>query len=327
MKYDYDIDFINLIPRPSIEEYNLLRKNILREGCRDPLIIWTETLSNGEPGRTILLDGYTRYEICKKNRIQFTTREIKLKDRNEAKIWVIQNQLGRRNLTSYQRGKLTLELKSMIQEKAKEKQRESGGAVRQKSDKPVVDTKKELAKIAGVSHDTIHKVEVIENEAPPEVKEAAEKGKISINKAYQKTRESKEWVVPKNKKMPPPSLGMQFARMAIRDLEQITDDDTEREQAFTYVEKWVNNITFPCYLKRREREAEEAERIEKEISTLLEKDEQDLTEEEKTRVDSYLKEVSPYHLHKEKFENCENAWRNLSKKQKEEFAKRYLERR
>ena len=57
----------------------------------------------------------------------------------------------------------------MLTEKAKEKQSEAGGAVRQKSDKAVVDTKKELAKVAGVSHDTIHKVEVIENSGDKEL--------------------------------------------------------------------------------------------------------------------------------------------------------------
>jgi len=43
----------------------------------------------------------------------------------------------------------------------------------QKSDEPIteVNTKKELAKIAGVSHDTIAKVEVIEREAALEVME------------------------------------------------------------------------------------------------------------------------------------------------------------
>lgn len=34
-----------------------------------------------------------------------------------------------------------------------------------------IDTKKELAKIAGVSHDTIHKVKTIEQKAPEEVKQ------------------------------------------------------------------------------------------------------------------------------------------------------------
>lgn len=63
--------------------------------------------------------------------------------------------------TQYDRSVLALRLKPVIAEKAKEKQVEAGGAVRQKSDKAVIDTKKELANIAGVSHDTIHKVEAI----------------------------------------------------------------------------------------------------------------------------------------------------------------------
>ena len=37
-----------------------------------------------------------------------------------------------------------------------------------------------------------------------------------------------------------PSNGMQFARMAILDLEQITDDDTERVDAFEFVKEWIN---------------------------------------------------------------------------------------
>ena len=64
-----------------------------------------------------------------------------------------------------------LELEPLIAEKAKEKQREAGGAVRQISDKAVIDTKRELATIAGVSHDTIAKVKTIELKATPEVKE------------------------------------------------------------------------------------------------------------------------------------------------------------
>lgn len=51
--------------------------------------------------------------------------------------------------------------KPVIAEKAKEKQAEAGGAVRQKSDKAVIDTKKELAKVADVSHDTIQKAGAI----------------------------------------------------------------------------------------------------------------------------------------------------------------------
>lgn len=37
-----------------------------------------------------------------------------------------------------------------------------------------------------------------------------------------------------------PCNGMQFARMAVLDLEQITDDDTERVEAFEFVKEWIN---------------------------------------------------------------------------------------
>ena len=67
---------------------------------------------------------------------------------------------------------LALKIKPVIAAKAKKKQIEAGGAVRQKSDKAVVDTKKELAKLAGVSHDTIAKVEKLVDNATPEIKQA-----------------------------------------------------------------------------------------------------------------------------------------------------------
>jgi hypothetical protein len=38
----------------------------------------------------------------------------------------------------------------------------------------------------------------------------------------------------------PPSNGMQFARMAIMDLEQIRPDDVERAEAFTLVREWID---------------------------------------------------------------------------------------
>lgn len=79
---------------------------------------------------------------------------------------------------AYDRSLLALKLKPVIAEKAKESQG-ARNDICQKSDKSI-DTKKELANIAGVSHDTIHKVEAIEAKAAPEVKEQLRKGDISI---------------------------------------------------------------------------------------------------------------------------------------------------
>jgi hypothetical protein len=43
------------------------------------------------------------------------------------------------------------------------------------------------------------------------------------------------------KKMPPPSRGMQFARIAIWNLEQIPEDDTELSVALQTVKEWIND--------------------------------------------------------------------------------------
>lgn len=63
-----------------------------------------------------------------------------------------------------------------IAAKAKEKHeregRELGGTLEQKSDKGVIDTKKELAKLAGVSHDTLHRAAVIAEAASEGVQES-----------------------------------------------------------------------------------------------------------------------------------------------------------
>jgi len=68
----------------------------------------------------------------------------------------------RRNIADYTRVTLALKLKSFFTEKAKENQYEgiNQHSLCQKSDKPSIDTKKELASIAGVSHDTIAGVSV-----------------------------------------------------------------------------------------------------------------------------------------------------------------------
>ena len=109
-------------------------------------------------------------------------------DRDEVKLWMIRNQLSRRNLTAFVRSELALKLKPLIAGMAKEKQREAGGAVCQKSDKAVIDTKRELAKAAGVSHDTIAKAEKIIAVAPEEVKVQLRNGDMSINQAYKQVK-------------------------------------------------------------------------------------------------------------------------------------------
>lgn len=167
------------------EEFNQLEQNILAEGIRDKLIVW-----NG-----IIIDGHNRYAIATKHGLDFAVEEKEFKNRQEAIEWIILNQFGRRNLSTYDRSVLALKLKNMFAEKAKANLSIAGKSYSpkegcQNSDKVTqkIDTKKELAKIAGVSHDTISKVEKIEQKAPPKVKQKIANGEISINKAYKDIR-------------------------------------------------------------------------------------------------------------------------------------------
>ena len=181
-----DEEFKSLIPPLTGEEYAGLEESIRREGCRDALVLWSDTL----------IDGHNRFEICTRHGIPFDTVQMDFQTRDDVIVWIIKNQFGRRNLPAYERARLALRLKPVIAEKAKEHQGERTD-ICQKSDRSIIDTKKELAKAAGVSHDTIAKVEKIEAKAAPEVKEQLRSGEISINQAYNTIRlsEKKEQIL------------------------------------------------------------------------------------------------------------------------------------
>ena len=99
-------EFEELITPLSKEEFAQLKNSILSEGCRDPMSVWENK------GKVILVDGHHRYKICKKNQIPYEIKILTFAGINEAKEWIINNQLGRRNLNplqlSYFRGMIYL---------------------------------------------------------------------------------------------------------------------------------------------------------------------------------------------------------------------------
>lgn len=187
-----DAEFQSLIPPLTYEEKKMLEESILNEGCRDAIVLWGDTI----------IDGHNRYEICTKHEIPFETVNREFESRNEVIEWIIKNQFGRRNLPLHERARLALRLKSVIAEKAKSNKQEAankmnlivGNNVSAEICENVlpIDTREEIAKAAGVSHDTIAKVEKIEEDAPDPVVQASRKGDISVNAAYQVTKMMQE---------------------------------------------------------------------------------------------------------------------------------------
>lgn len=167
-----DPEFKSLIPLLSDDEYRQLEENIIADGCRDALVTW----------RGILLDGHNRLEICKKHNLTYQITEKDFSDRDEAVIWIIANQFGRRNLQSFQRSELALKMKDIIAGRAKAniiatQNNDAGRAALQESEKLLpIHTDDALARMAGVSRDTIRKSETIIQKGTPEQKGRARKG-------------------------------------------------------------------------------------------------------------------------------------------------------
>lgn len=178
-----DSEFKNLIPELAVGEYQKLEASIIKEGCRDALVVWNDTL----------LDGHNRYEICNEHSIPFKTTAIELDGRATAKEWILRNQLGRRNLTPYMLGVLALKLEESIAARAKARQKGGQGGVllKPKSAEATITTREEIAKLAGVGKTQIEQIKVIEKEATSEQKAALSAGSKKVHTVYRELRPQK----------------------------------------------------------------------------------------------------------------------------------------
>ena len=54
-----DQEFQSLIPPLATGDLAQLEQNILADGCRDPIVLWTD----------VIVDGHNRFAICKRHKI------------------------------------------------------------------------------------------------------------------------------------------------------------------------------------------------------------------------------------------------------------------
>lgn len=177
--YDLAVDpeFRDLIPPLNEEELKLLEESLVADGCESPLIVW-----NG-----VIIDGHNRYAICRKHDIPFSIQEKNFSSRDDAMLWMLRNQLGRRNLNSYQRVELVLKFEPLVKNAAE--QRMMAG----KAANPVPTlaqgqtkgkTRDHLSEAAGVSHGTFAKAKKLVQSADEETKRELRAGKVTVNRAY-----------------------------------------------------------------------------------------------------------------------------------------------
>lgn len=141
----------DLIPPLIDEEFIQLEQNIRKHGAKDPLTVWETTqliagLGDSDMPAYVLIDGHNRYKICVQFRLDYRINIAHFESLAEVKEYMIDYQLGRRNLTSeqasYLRGMRYLQKKSA-----------RGSNLR--ADSPQINVAESLALEYGVSSRTI----------------------------------------------------------------------------------------------------------------------------------------------------------------------------
>lgn len=186
-------ELASLIPPLTKDEFEGLEKSILKYGQRDPIIIGF--IQCETPKEWFVIDGHNRLSVCKKHNIKpiYDECAIDFESMDTAKLWLIDHQLSRRNLSLYASGELA-EIKSGIKWAmlGSENKRLNGLLSMTDTqdclhvDNPKVDAVQELAKEAHISRASMARIRFIMENADEETKEKLRRGDddISVRNVY-----------------------------------------------------------------------------------------------------------------------------------------------
>jgi len=171
------------------DEHAALERSLLEEGCRDALVLWGE----------ILVDGHNRYGICQKHGLPFNTvQNTRFTSIEDVHLWMIDQHLGRRSVSDFQRGVLALRRRDILLERTRQAPAEAPATEAADDGNPpwgtaapstapvasaALPTREELAKAAKLSNSQVAAIEKIQKQAAPEVIAAVRAGELSINTA------------------------------------------------------------------------------------------------------------------------------------------------
>ena len=167
------------------DEHDALERSILTEGCRDALVLWGD----------VLVDGHNRYGICQKHGLPFQTMQNpRFQSMEDVHLWMIDQHLGRRSVSDFQRGVLALRKREIMAErKARAATATETAEATPAADVPEaaaalpapdpLSSREAIAKAARLSSSQVVMIEKIQKQAAPELVAAVKSGTISINAA------------------------------------------------------------------------------------------------------------------------------------------------
>jgi|GEM_PF-909791 len=230
--------FRTVMPPLTPEEYVLLEQSIVAGGCHNAILTW-----NG-----YIVDGHNRFEICQKHGIHFTTEEIDFETEQDALVWIINNQLGRRNVTECQKNELDRMKKDILLKKG-DKQCDRWTDILS-----IVDKKLQPHSAQG---NTVEKTRVFPGvlmRMGSTVKKTYEKIKVyfwrstvAVRTTYSTLKKGSTILHNQEERDVSPELSaLEYAEMAITYLEKIRTDDPIRDKALEKISEWMRKNELRC---------------------------------------------------------------------------------
>lgn len=176
------------------EQLDELEEKLKAKYDGTPLYVWKGN---------IIVDGHNRYSICRKHNIDYTIGTLAYETKEEVMRWMLDIQLGRRNLTPIQRISVAEKHRALFEAQAKENLKLATGGDRRSEDykkknqgtpemvevekrknRTENETNSKLAAIAGVKRETYRMGAKILNSDNDELKQRVLSGKTSITAGY-----------------------------------------------------------------------------------------------------------------------------------------------
>lgn len=180
-----DPELEHFLPKPSPEKLEILVDSIIDKGVLEPIYTW-----NG-----IIVDGYTRYGICHELQIPFEYVELEFSNKDEVKFFMLQKQIGRRELTVFQKCEILYPLEKFIAERVEKQRRKAISQYRKCETSRLIDWSQDtqdtgttIAKYASTTRDVWYKAKALIKEADKEAKKLLRIGEIKICPTYKRLK-------------------------------------------------------------------------------------------------------------------------------------------
>ena len=167
----------DIFPMLEGKEREDLEKDIIENGLRVPILVYENKI----------LDGRNRFRACADNDIEYDYEEIPKGSLDDPAAYVLSLNLHRRHLNPSQLAAVGVKVKEYEKKYAKERKRDSGGDVRNKtvvgnSPQPKGKARDKAGEVVGVHGRTIDDAEKVKK-ASKDLFAQIEKGKVTVDRA------------------------------------------------------------------------------------------------------------------------------------------------